>query len=578
MTRDFASLLGETYRSTEAALKELVDNAWDADTEHVWITLPAAMTQNPIIVRDDGDGMSSEFVRAEYLMVARDRRSRKGQRSQRLKRRIKGRKGIGKFAGLAAAQLMRVETVCNARRTIVTIDKAAITNADSDLERIPLPLAEEEAAAEDKRTTITLSNLNQALDFPNEERLRALLVHEYGREHSITIYVNNRPLDVEDVPGETKQAERKLSQGGEAQMRFTVADGTKSPRHPGIVLKVSGKVVGRPQWFGLEDDPELPPKLLKRLYGVVEVEGIDDDLVTSDWGAVIENSKAYNELSEFVRSQARDALDRTFSRDINLQRARLQQEINRRIELLPEHRREFAEAAVGRVLLKFYGEREDRVVTAASVVLDAMERDEYWEVLRAVDEARNRDVATFAEALEKFGLLELALMSERAAYRMGFLDRLDALAADRKTLEQQMHQAMEKSSWVFGSKYHLMASNVTLKRIIEEYTGRRFQGEKAKRRPDLLLSTDPSDRYLLIEFKRPSHEINRQDEAQAQDYRDQLGAYLPAKPMDVILIGGTRDAKANAANDPPNFAVKTYSDVIAQARFEVDWLVKNSSE
>jgi hypothetical protein len=26
-----ASLLGESYRSTEQALKELIDNAWDAD-------------------------------------------------------------------------------------------------------------------------------------------------------------------------------------------------------------------------------------------------------------------------------------------------------------------------------------------------------------------------------------------------------------------------------------------------------------------------------------------------------------------------------------------------------------------
>ncbi len=199
-----ASLLGETYRSTEAALKELVDNAWDADAEHVWISLPTAVSKDPIIVRDDGDGMSADGVRQEYLMVARDRRSRKGQRSQRLKRRIKGRKGIGKFAGLAAAQLMTVETVRDRQRTCITIDKAEITNADSDLERIPLPLTEEAAVAGVKGTTITLSSLNQALSFPNEERLRALLIHEYGREHSITICVNERVLDVEDVPGENK--------------------------------------------------------------------------------------------------------------------------------------------------------------------------------------------------------------------------------------------------------------------------------------------------------------------------------------------------------------------------------------
>ncbi len=39
------SLLGEGYRSTEQALKELIDNAWDADAENVWITLPDRMTR-----------------------------------------------------------------------------------------------------------------------------------------------------------------------------------------------------------------------------------------------------------------------------------------------------------------------------------------------------------------------------------------------------------------------------------------------------------------------------------------------------------------------------------------------------
>src|ERR1022692_3414572 len=62
-----ATLLGERYRSTEQALKELVDNAWDADAPNVWITLPGAMTFDPITVRDDGTGMTERELRQEYL-------------------------------------------------------------------------------------------------------------------------------------------------------------------------------------------------------------------------------------------------------------------------------------------------------------------------------------------------------------------------------------------------------------------------------------------------------------------------------------------------------------------------------
>ena len=76
-----AILLGDAYSSTEVALKELVDNAWDADATNVTITLPEPNTTGPIVIQDDGSGMTEREVRAEYLFVANDRRSRKGDRT-----------------------------------------------------------------------------------------------------------------------------------------------------------------------------------------------------------------------------------------------------------------------------------------------------------------------------------------------------------------------------------------------------------------------------------------------------------------------------------------------------------------
>jgi hypothetical protein len=39
-----ATLLSQEYRSTERALKELVDNAWDADADQVSIQLPKPLS------------------------------------------------------------------------------------------------------------------------------------------------------------------------------------------------------------------------------------------------------------------------------------------------------------------------------------------------------------------------------------------------------------------------------------------------------------------------------------------------------------------------------------------------------
>ena len=121
-----AHLLGEGYRTTEQALKELVDNAWDAEADNIWITLPKAMTSDPVIVRDDGSGMTELEVRNEYLKIASDRRSRKGDRTPNLRRLVKGRKGIGKFSGLMSARNSGVREPANVRICFLRRDCQAV--------------------------------------------------------------------------------------------------------------------------------------------------------------------------------------------------------------------------------------------------------------------------------------------------------------------------------------------------------------------------------------------------------------------------------------------------------------------
>ncbi|WP_018417113.1 ATP-binding protein [Teredinibacter turnerae] len=112
-----AYLLSENYRSPEKALKELIDNAWDAEALSVDITLPAPMTGEAIVVEDNGSGMTLNELQNEYLNVARNRRQRSGDFTPNLKRRVKGLKGIGKFAGLMFAASMQLDTWTRGKQT-----------------------------------------------------------------------------------------------------------------------------------------------------------------------------------------------------------------------------------------------------------------------------------------------------------------------------------------------------------------------------------------------------------------------------------------------------------------------------
>jgi hypothetical protein len=424
-----ATLLGETYRSSEQAIKELVDNAWDADSTHVWITLPAAMTPDPVVVRDDGCGMTEREVRHEYLRIARDRRASKGERTPEHNRKVKGRKGIGKFAGLMVADRMEVATRTRGVETRLVIPKEDLLRSCVDLERLPLAVATAPCNPAERGTTVSLYALHQRLLFPEPERLKQLLVIEYGREEGFTVLVNGVALGLEDVPGKTGSAEADLPELGPVRVKLRIADEPKGTKYAGVAIRVGGKIVGKPAFFGLEECDDIPPKLLRRVYGEVEADGLLDD-VTADWAGVIENSKGYAAVEELVRNTIRRNLDDTFRSEMALARGRVQQEINRRLAALPEYRRDFARKAMERVMGRFYGQPDERIHPIVSVVLDALERDEYWQVLDRINSARQEDVAILAEALHEFGILEIAMVGQQARRRVAFLDKLDGLIAE----------------------------------------------------------------------------------------------------------------------------------------------------
>lgn len=367
-----AMLLGETYRSTEHALKELVDNAWDAEAGHVWITLPDPMTADPIVIKDDGCGMDESEVRKEYLMVARDRRSSRGDRTVRENRQVKGRKGIGKFAGLMAADIMQLETRANGMITYLTIPRHELLKAEMDLEQFELLITTLECPPSEHGTVITLSDLNQSFSFPSPEKLKELLLLEYGQQTDFKIYVNGDLLDIEDVTGDSFAHEADLPGVGHVRLRFKMVDRRQKLKNAGIAVRVGGKIVGRPGYFGLDEEEDMPHKILKQLFGEVEADGLADD-TTADWGAFVENSKAFQIMGQWVRQQLHQEVVRKCRKDAGLAKTRLKKEINQRLALLPEYRREYGEQVMERLMLRCYDQSEERMKPIVSVVLDALE-------------------------------------------------------------------------------------------------------------------------------------------------------------------------------------------------------------
>lgn len=567
-----AKLLGENYRSTERALKELVDNAWDADAENIWIELPEVVSEMPIVVRDDGTGMLEREVRQEYLAIASDRRTRKGLTTAQKKRKVKGRKGIGKFAGLVAAGMMVVETKTRGICTTLTIEKDAILKAAGDLEQVELPVATAPCDTNEHGTTITMRNLNDRFSAPSPEALKELLVLEYGREREFVIHVNGEQLSLADIPGQPFLFEEALPDVGKVHLRFKIMDEGTSLSKAGIVTRVDGKVVGKPSFLGLDKREDFPQELLKRVCGEIEADGLEGD-VTADWGALMENSKNRQMVQEWAEQELHREIECVFAKEIETAQAKLDRKIKERLKRMPENRRQFANQALHRVMCKFYDLSVERRDVLVSLVLDSIERDEYWQVCERIEAARSGDIMNLAEALNSFGLVAMTAMAYQAHHRLTFLNALNDMMLKSETSEWDMHKSLESNLWVIGPEYALMSSNESIKGIVEQYASVKYTGIRAKKRPDLFLAQDIPNHMLLIEFKKPSLALTRDHQSQAKKYRDDLLPYFPNAQMEVLLIGGKLHPSIKSPVDGDT-RFCSYAETISRAQSQIDWLLR----
>ena len=567
-----ATLLSQEYVSTERALKELVDNAWDADGERVTVSLPLPMSDSPIVVEDDGSGMTEEELRRHYLSIASDRRTRRGERTAGKQRRVKGRKGIGKFAGLMAAAEMTLETWARSRYCSFSLSLQDLETVE-DIEQLPIQLSVEDCDAEKHGTRITLRSLHQGLSFPNPDKLRQVLLQEYGREESFAIVVDGKALGVDDAPGAYSEADASLQSIGDVRLRFSISDKKSGLRQPGITIKVGGKAVGKPGFFGLDQLDDFPQKLLRKLYGELDADGLLPH-VTAGWDAVVENSELFQEIEKFAQSKLREAFREQYGKEMQLAQARLQRQIHDRLALLPEYKRVYADRAIKKVLDKYYDEPESKVEPIVFVLLEALERSDYRILLEHVADASRRDIASLADLLNDFSLAEMSFIGEQAKARLAFLDELERLCNVSETLEAAVHRAIQGALWIFGPEYSLFSSNQTLQRQVENFLDKKYEGKMNDKRPDLLLNEDLNGAFLLIEFKRPAHALNFDDYQQATGYRHDFGKHTD-KQIRVLLIAGKRSSDFPIEDKrEPEVRALVFSDVISTARRQLEWLLR----
>lgn len=118
------------YSRLPNAIAELIANAYDADAHNVFINITETEKNRSISVLDDGVGMTFDEINRKFLRIGRKRRIDDNGLSPSGKRKVTGRKGLGKLAFFGIGNTIEIETKKAGKATKFIMNWNDIVNSE----------------------------------------------------------------------------------------------------------------------------------------------------------------------------------------------------------------------------------------------------------------------------------------------------------------------------------------------------------------------------------------------------------------------------------------------------------------
>ena len=193
------------YSNIPAVLSEVVANSWDADATNVRIKIE----KDIITITDDGHGMTLNDINDKYLLVGYPRRIHNEAVTDRYKRKVMGRKGIGKLSLFSIAETVTVETFKKGEgnkedeRNGFVMSKQAIDNHIEEKNEQPYepePLSESDIEITEEGTRIVLTDLKKRITKAHANYLRKRIARRFSiiAEDNFNVFVDGEPVKITD--------------------------------------------------------------------------------------------------------------------------------------------------------------------------------------------------------------------------------------------------------------------------------------------------------------------------------------------------------------------------------------------
>jgi hypothetical protein len=236
--------LGAIARDPDAALTELVANAWDAGGSEVQIQLPTEIGEK-LTVADDGIGMTQAEFHHRWMTLGYNRVRHQGAKVQfppersDWQRSAFGRNGMGRHGMLCFADSYTVHT----SRDGITRQFRVDTTSGKD----PFVLTSEKSRSSSSGKHGTRLECIVERNRPNADTIRDILSARFIHDPHFIVAVNGISIPLTELPGLLHQDRVQVNPN--VKLTLSVVDTTKAARtkrQQGISYWVGGRLVGDP--------------------------------------------------------------------------------------------------------------------------------------------------------------------------------------------------------------------------------------------------------------------------------------------------------------------------------------------
>jgi hypothetical protein len=556
------------YSNAAAVLSEAVANSWDADAEAVQITI----SDEEIIIDDDGIGMSLKHINERFLAVGYDKRAEEGELSGKV-RRFMGRKGIGKLALFSIADTIEVHTRRAGERHAFRMQAEKIKDAIKNNQTyFPEPISFLERA---KGTRIVLHRLKKQRTARSASALRKRIARRFsiiGREgrdgDRFYVQLNGELIgsdDREDLKAVEflwefgHDPELKTSACPSLRNRFTIRADVDE-RHPDWVVRGWLGAVARPQKLRHDEAGSLhgivvlargrliQENLLDKLNfsrilgsyltGQVEADFLDlpgeADIATSDRQRLVEDDERYMALVRFLRSALLSISDQWTSLRNEARAAEALSEspaLTDWLDTLPEGQRKAAARLVGLIRGVELEHEEDRADLYRSGIA-AFERLRLREESDRLVETTELTAAHLLPLLSDLATLEGSLYREIVRSRLDVIKLFEDLV-DANEKEKLLQRHLFDNLWLLDPGWERAAGSERIEQILKK-DFREFypslSDRESKGRVDIRYRTNAGE-HIIVELKKARRRLH------LSDLLDQGQKYLGALRRCLVSAG-----------------------------------------